>query len=179
MSWFKIDYYLNGTPTCLFVNCVMISYCLINDEEIWIVNTVQRCVFNWNWAGFCRSNNRCRRLTKHVSTPNWCPLKCLLAYIITIIFILTLVLSCDVRVWTFSWASTSSLRSFLISWACFSSADEYKLDAVDTKLIEEPWTGNESEIRKVEIGVQLTGRLAVRMDFNGKGNTTLVTKFFF
>lgn len=54
--------------------------------------------------------------------------------------LLTLVLSWEVREWTFSWASVNSLLNFLISCACFSSAEEYKLEAVDTKLIEEPWT---------------------------------------
>lgn len=49
---------------------------------------------------------------------------------------------------TFSCASVNSLLSFLISCACFSSAEEYKLDAVDTKLIEEPCTETNQRVIK-------------------------------
>lgn len=41
---------------------------------------------------------------------------------------------------TFSCASNNSRLSFLNSWACFSSAELYRLLAVDTKDTEEPWT---------------------------------------
>lgn len=50
----------------------------------------------------------------------------------------TLVVSCDVNVCTFSWASINSRRSFRISCACFSSADEYKLEVVETNETDDP-----------------------------------------
>lgn len=87
-----------------------------------------------------RCGNYCKRITIMRKPISWLNKKKKSTANIVRNLQLTLVDSWLVSEWTFSCASSNSRRNFLNSCACFSSAELYRLLAVDTRETDEPWT---------------------------------------